>query len=253
MQALWQQIVAYLVENQAAIVVFGATMITTIFARRYEWFVALGDWGKRIVVFVVAFVVAAVVSAVGGSVSIDIISLIGTGLISGGVATANFAAARSQPTTPQAFEARKYGSRGNTTVKLLSLLVVVGLSLMALASCGPRLAAEAPPSVMLEVTTAADGSKSATATCGDAAWRAATAVNTCEWQVTRNGTAVTVANGFTATATLTGDPGTSATYTFRARGRNPVDSVGAWSAQVQQVLNIGWPPITAPVVTVVVE
>lgn len=111
MQSLWQQIVTYLVENQSALVVFGTTMLTTLIARRSEWFVALGDWGKRLVTFVVAFVVGALVSAVGGTVSLDLITLIGTGLIGGSVATANFSAARSQPTNLIAFENRKYASK----------------------------------------------------------------------------------------------------------------------------------------------
>lgn len=106
------------------------------------------------------------------------------------------------------------------------------------------------PSVTMSIESFAD-STVATATCGDAAWRAASAVTTCEWQNTLGVTAVASADGFTSRIVLTGTAGTTALATFKARGKNPVGDVGPY-ATASRTLTIGYPVISAPVITIVV-
>lgn len=145
--------------------------------------------------------------------------------------------------------------RGASRLGLLVMLSTVGLGACVLGAWTNGSGIElrrSVPAVALSVDVRAD-SVIATATCGDQAWRAATAVSTCEWTVTRNGVAVSPApaNGFTARVAHGGAAGVSATYVISARGRNPAGDVGPFGS-ASKVLTVGYPPITAPVITVTV-
>lgn len=106
------------------------------------------------------------------------------------------------------------------------------------------------PSMTMSIESFAD-STVATATCGDAAWRAASAVSTCEWQNTLGAASVTTPDGFTSRLVLTGAAGATAVATFKARGKNAIGDVGPY-ATATRTLTVGFPPISAPVITVVV-
>lgn len=148
------------------------------------------------------------------------------------------------------------GRTGGSRLGLLVMLSTVGLGACVLGAwthgSGAALRHETP-AVLLEVDAARADSVVATATCGDAAWRSATAVSTCEWTVTRNGVAVTPApaNGWTTRVAHGGAAGSSATYVISARGRNAAGDVGPYGS-VTRTLTVGYPPITAPVITVTV-
>ena len=154
----------------------------------------------------------------------------------------------------------KNGTRGFAVYALLVGILLVGcaatLGTAAVTAGGPdrdkpQLERRAPE-VSAALSLFAD-SVVAVYSCGDNGWRNATAVVTCEWQTTKDGAAIATPDGFTARYVFAGAPGDSATYVATARGKNAIGSVGPWSAPLPWKAVLGFPTITAPVLTIVVS
>lgn len=106
-----EQLRALLTEFQMELVIVIASLVVSAIAKRYPLFAALGDWGKRGVLFVVG----AVVGLIAGWLGVDPLDLKDL-LLGGGAALAVggtvFKIARTTPTTAEASRAMQAPTPG---------------------------------------------------------------------------------------------------------------------------------------------